>query len=254
MELTVVTFNMRVDVPADGKNYFFCRAPFILEKIKKEKPDIICVQEASDAIRNWLSTTLVDYEMIGQGREANYRGESNPILYRKDKFSLLSLGQCWLSETPNLPGSRYAEQSMCPRICIYTTLLVGDERKPLRVYSTHLDHISESARLLGMNRVLDIIENDSLNTDAPVILCGDLNAEPSEACIMRTNEFSHPKLTDLTTSIDHSFHDYGRLQRKCKIDYIFSNLTEVGKCAVWTDEWNGIYLSDHYPLAVKVEL
>lgn len=254
MELTVVTFNMRVDVPADGKNYFFCRAPFILEKIKKEKPDIICVQEASDAIRNWLSSTLVDYEMIGQGREANYRGESNPILYRKDKFSLLSLGQCWLSETPYLPGSRYAEQSMCPRICIYATLLVGDERKPLRVYSTHLDHISESARLLGMSRVLDIIENDSLNTDAPVILCGDFNAEPNEACIMCANEFSNPKLTDLTASIDHSFHDYGRLQRKCKIDYIFSNLVGIGKCAAWTDEWNGIYLSDHYPLAVKVEL
>lgn len=254
MELTVVTFNMRVDVPADGKNYFFCRAPFILEKINKEKPDIICAQETSDAMRNWLSTALVDYEMIGQGREANYRGESNPILYRKDKFTPLSFGQCWLSETPSIPGTRYKEQSMCPRICVYATLLAGDERKPLRIYSTHLDHVSESARLLGMDRVLDIIEQDSLNTDAPVLLCGDLNAEQNEACILRANEFSHPKLSDLTASIDHSFHDYGRLQRKCKIDYIFSNLPVVGECMAWTDEWNGIYLSDHYPLSVKVEL
>lgn len=254
MKITAVTFNMRLDVTGDGKNYFFCRAPFILEKINKEKPDIICAQETTDRMRAWLRSVLTDYEMIGQGREANYRGEANPILYRKDRFSPLSIGQFWLSETPNIPGTRYADQSPCPRICTYATLLVGDERAPVRVYSTHLDHISESARALGMKSVLDAIEIDSKTSSAPVLLLGDFNAEPNERCIQDAKEFAHPSLHDLTANIDHSFHDYGRLPRKCKIDYIFSNLDAAGDCVAWTDEHDGIYLSDHYPLAVSVEL
>ena len=254
MEVSVLTFNLRTDVRGDGENYFFNRTPLILEKIRREKPDIICCQESTVRISAWLRAVLTDYLVVGVGRGADYRDEANPICFRTDRFSLFSLGQFWLSETPDVPGTRYADQSGCPRICTYATLLAGDDNKPLRVYNTHLDHISESARLLGMRRVLDKISDDSRHADAPLVLCGDMNAEPSEKCIVEANRFDCPRISDLTSDIMSSFHDFGRLDRQAKIDYIFSDAEQIGKCTAWTDSENGIYLSDHYPLLVKIEI
>ena len=79
MKVKAVTFNLRMHTLRDGVNYFFNRSPYILAKIKEEKPDIIGFQEATREIHEWLSANLVEYTLVGIGREKDFGGDFSVI-------------------------------------------------------------------------------------------------------------------------------------------------------------------------------
>ncbi|MGM9637881.1 MAG: endonuclease/exonuclease/phosphatase family protein [Eubacteriales bacterium] len=256
MKIKAVTFNLRVATHHDRQNFFFNRTPLILKTIRKENPDILCFQEANDRMLEWLKVNLTEYTVVGTGRDSNLTGEANPIAFRKGMFSLFSLDQFWLSPTPDVPGSRYEEQSDCPRICMVATLKYqeGSEKRLMRVYNTHLDHISQQARLLGMDSILKRIGSDYDRMHLPLILTGDFNANPDEACIQSVRSFAKVPLTDVTESIPTSFHGYGRLSENNKIDYIFTNAEKCEETLAWTAFENDVWLSDHYPIHAVLEI
>ena len=115
--MKLVTFNIRCDFGQDGENNFEYRKDLILKKIAQEKPDMICFQEVLPHIAKWLKENLTEYYVIGCGRSPELRDEQVSIAYRKDRLNLMEMQSYWLSETPYVPASRYAEQSICPRIC-----------------------------------------------------------------------------------------------------------------------------------------
>ena len=87
----------------------------------------------------------------------------------------------------------------------------------------------------------------------PLILCGDFNAYPDseEARLI----MDHPLgLNELTKGIGTTWHNWGR-GNDPQIDYIFvKGFAMNGDVAKWDDNLNGIYLSDHYPLAVDINM
>lgn len=250
--MKIVTFNVRCSWDGDGINSFFHRAGGIVHKIRKEKPDVICFQECTDKIFQWLNGGLSDYYIVFNQRNADLKGEGLATALRKDSAQLLGLDAFWLSPTPNLPGSRYEEQSTCPRIC--QSVLVRCEDRVFRVYNIHLDHKGELARKLGMDAVLECIAKDRAARDYPFFLLGDFNATPEEAPIRSCAEFG---LAELTAPVDYTFHNYGKQDAPYKIDYIFADKATAAKefsVTPWTDEADGIWLSDHFPLAVEITL
>ena len=48
--IKVMTFNMRINTPVDGDNWFCHRRPKIAEVIRRENPDIIGFQEIDEEI------------------------------------------------------------------------------------------------------------------------------------------------------------------------------------------------------------
>ena len=64
----------------------------------------------------------------------------------------------WISPTPNIPGSRYAEQGRSLRICNVLTLYSIEEKKSFRICNVHLDHASAVARKKGIQLVVDYVE------------------------------------------------------------------------------------------------
>ena len=66
MNISIVTFNLRLDTRHDGENYFFNRAPYILNTILEKNPDIICFQEARRVSR-MFSCILIAIRRIGIG-------------------------------------------------------------------------------------------------------------------------------------------------------------------------------------------
>ena len=254
MKIKAVTFNLRMENPGDGINYFFNRTPLILDKIQRESPDIICFQEATVRILAWLRASLSEYTVVGIGRGADFTDEANPIAFRKDRFELFGLDQFWLSPTPEIPGSRYADQSTCPRICTAATFRPTGEGRLIRVYNTHLDHVGRGARLLGMRSVLERIGRDRARMRSPIILTGDFNAEPDEECIAELSAYSNRMLADATAAVPITFHNFGRKEGNGKIDYIFTDAAIVDPAAIWDDRRDGIWLSDHYPIAVGLEI
>jgi endonuclease/exonuclease/phosphatase family metal-dependent hydrolase len=57
-------------------------------------------------------------------------------------------------------------------------------------------------------------------------------------------------LVDTTESLGGTFHNYGRITEKWKIDYVFASPTlRVLRSAVVEDEGvDGVYISDHQPV------
>ena len=247
--MKIVTFNIRCSWDRDGINSFLHRAGGILQKINAEKPDVIGFQECTGPITAFLRKTLPDYEIIFNQRGADRKGEGLATALRKDTTELLGLESFWLSPTPFLPGSRYEEQSQCPRICQSSLLRCQDT--VFRLYNVHLDHVSETARVLGMEATLKKIGEDKEKMNLPRFLLGDFNAVPEEKSLSLCKK----TLTELTAEIDYTFHFFGKKEGPYKIDYIFADGETAKKCVCvtpWTEESDGIYLSDHYPLCAEI--
>ncbi len=251
--MKIVTFNIRCSWDKDGINSFPHRAGGILQKITEERPDVIFFQESTDKNIQFLKNALPEYHIIFSQRKSDLRGEGLATALRKQTTELIGLAAFWLSPTPNVPGSRYAGQSNSPRICQIVTLRCED--KVFRGYNVHLDHVSADARLSGIKLVLDRIQKDLEWIPFPFFLCGDFNATPQDVTIRYCNEFQPVKLVELTEKIDHTFHNYGKKTEPCKIDYIFTDVKTASlpnSVTPWTDESDGIYLSDHYPICIEL--
>ena len=250
--IKVFTFNVRVCVDK-GANDFELRKHRIAELINKEKPDIVGFQEATGSMKTELAKLLDGYYVMGCGREKNYHGESTAVAYRIDKFELIKLENFWLSATPSIPGSRYGEdQSKCPRISTALMLVPKEGRNPFWFINTHLDHIGSTARLLGATQLMQFISEKR----EPCILAGDFNAGPTAKEIRAFSENEYLRLIDCTQNIDGTFHDYGRMEKNAKIDYIFTNLPcDISKSFTYSDEApNGTYYSDHLPVCAYIEV
>ncbi len=255
--MKIVTFNLRCAWMDDGLNCFPNRAGGIVDKINAEKPDVIGFQEATDANIAFLKKALNDYDIFFNQRDKNFGGEGLAIAIRRENIALLALDFFWLSETPYTPGSRYAIQSPCPRVCQTAILKRLSDGKLFRLYNNHLDHESDEARILGIEQVMERVSLDRSRIDLPLFIMGDFNAQPDSKTIEFCNNYEKTKIVDITAHIGGSFHAFGGLEKFVKIDYIYvdaETAKAVDTVEPWTDEHSGVYLSDHYPISATVEI
>ena len=251
--LKVVTFNIRCKYTGDGINSFVYRAGIIADKINKEKPDVISFQEMTSAILDKLKILLPEYEFVGHGRNENYGGEGLYTAVRKDTCSILGWDTIWLSPEPYTPGSRFENQSKYPRICVQTMVRHKETGKITRVFNVHLDTISEEIRIEGLNATFDFIESYKEKGNHPFILLGDFNARPDSETINICNQKSG--MQEVTKNVTETYQSFGK--KSSKIDYIYMSdeLAEaLHSVEAWTDESDGIYLSDHYPVCAELWL
>jgi len=245
--MKIVTFNIRMDNPEDGKNAFPHRRALIKKAIESRAPDIIGFQEVLPHMADWLKESLGDYYIIGHGREKDLSGEQALIAYKKTAYNLHYTETFWLSPTPSIPGSRYKGQSGCPRTCI-CAVFEDKSHRLFQVWNTHLDHIGKSARLHALEQIMRTIH--TCEKVLPFILMGDFNALPDEKELapLFAPEFASYGLRDVTAQSGGTFHDYGTIQSE-KIDYVFAcRAFRAQGCTLWRDCEDGVYISDHYPL------
>lgn len=170
--MKIATFNIRCDYGQDGPNNFCFRQPLILRRLAAEKPDVIGFQEVLPHVQRWLREALPGYTVVGCGRGADYQGEAMTLAVRNETAELLDWRTFWLSPHPDVPGSRYQDQSECPRTCADAILYLRAEGRALRVYNTHLDHLSASARAKGLHRILERMQADRRRLALPAVLMG----------------------------------------------------------------------------------
>ena len=176
------------------------------------------------------------------------------IAYRKERFQSVSLETFWLSPTPYVPGSRYPVQSMCPRTATDVVFEDMETGKVFRVINTHLDHECAGARKLGLEQILAHLRAEQAFADVPVILSGDFNAEPDSEEMKPLRETAG--LVNATEGIGITFHNYHRddpNDPQCSIDYIIlKGDWELKKVEKWTEQKDGVCLSDHYPICAEL--
>lgn len=256
-KIKVMSFNLRVEAPGhDGINDLPNRKGRILETIATEAPDLIGFQEARDETRAWLRDTLSDYVVVGCGRYGDYRGESAPLAFRKDKFEMISMDTFWLSSTPKIPASTYegSDQSDCPRIVTAVVLKPIESSELLLFINTHTDHLGSVARTLSSAQLLEYASNKGLAT----VITGDFNATPNTTEIKMLTKSKAFPLVDATALIGPTFHAFGKIPKEecVKIDYVFTNLPcDLNESyAVEDIPVEGIYISDHQPVVAFVEM
>lgn len=246
--IKVMTFNMlyggHEGTPCSLEN----RKERILEVIRKEQPDIIGCQEVVDSTREWLEHALMaEYSMVGVGRNADCRGEGCPVFYRKDLFALLSFETFWLSDHPNLPGSRASNmgQSPCPRLAHCLHLRSYETGTALLFINTHLDHYSEQARKFELDILLNRIEKEPQNICS--VLTGDFNLTPDATYFQDFLEHLKPLgWKDSTENIGGTLHEFKPSAINLKIDYILTNATVLSSRTVEDLHEGGTWYSDHY--------
>jgi endonuclease/exonuclease/phosphatase family metal-dependent hydrolase len=259
MKINVCTYNIRCDCKADGVNCFDGRKGLILREFPKYNADVIGFQEVLPHVREWLEKNMPEYTFVGTGRNADYDGEHVCTAFRSDLFQLVSLDTYWLSDTPFVPGSRFGtDQSFCPRTVTAAVLITRKERKIVRMYNTHLDHVGSMSQAQGMTLVLSRIAADEARyPGTPVILTGDFNIYPDNPIIAGISKFSvgGRLMTDVTADVGGTFHAYKPETVHSKIDYIFTTAEcDASRSQTLTECEDGVYLSDHYPVVAELEI
>lgn len=258
--VNVMSFNIRYDNPEDSLNNWKYRKDRAANVIRFYETDIVGTQEVLHNQLVDLKERLPHYEVIGVGREdGKEQGEYSALWYNKERFDCCESGYFWLSETPEVAGSK-GWDGACERIATWAKLKEKKGEQSYFVLNTHLDHVGVVARRESISLIFDRI--NQLAGDMPVIVTGDFNSDPDSdvvAHITNPNDPSH--LTDSRTLAPivygpaWSWHDFGELpyNRRPLIDYVFvrGNL-QVNKYGVLAETENEAFISDHAPVLVQV--
>jgi endonuclease/exonuclease/phosphatase family metal-dependent hydrolase len=258
LPLRVMTFNIRYDNPGDSLNNWQYRKDVVAETIKEYDVDLLGTQEVlANQLRD-LKERLPQYATIGVGRaDGREAGEYSAIFYRQDKFEVEKSGYFWLSETPEVAGSK-GWDAACERIATWAILREKQGNTRLFFINTHLDHVGRIARREGVKLLLERAKAESHGL--PVIITGDFNASPKSEPIQQVladGKFFDTRLLVPSVPESITYHEFGKIpvEKRTIIDYIFvTGDVAVNTYTVVPEKREGIYLSDHRPVYVKIEV
>ena len=216
------------------------RVNAVLQAIEEMNPDLMGLQECTHEWMAFLTDKFsAEYGIIGEGRDGTHTSEDqfNPVLYRKDKFTLIESGTRWLSETPEIKYSKVPKSSY-ERIFTYAILEEKASGKQFVFISTHFDHEGGQA-----DQASAMIAYISQFRDMPMFMCGDYNGSGVESIMI-----NHGYVSSKNVALDR-VNDIPTMEGGNEIDFIFTNGRDVGITyyKVLSEQTN----SDHFPVLVK---
>ena len=252
-DITLMSVNVRTWSPTDTfKKSWFYRAKLIDSNIAEVKPDIIGFQEVTPVHYKYLTETLRGYDNVIEYRDNSPLHEACPVFYNTSRFELKDKGSFWLSETPEKMSKDWG--AACYRVCSYVILAEKDTKKELVVFNTHLDHVSDEARINGINVVLDKIQQFG---GLPSVIMGDFNAdEESETYKAATKSFFDAKYKTKKSMRGATYQKWGKRLDDKNIDYFMISKTgiKVNQYKIIDTTYNGVYPSDHFQIMIKINL
>jgi endonuclease/exonuclease/phosphatase family metal-dependent hydrolase len=262
--LRVMSLNVRFGTAPDGPNRWELRHELLTRTVRRFGPDLLGVQEAMDFQCADLRRALGDgYAFHGAGREdGKDGGEFTPVFVRRERFERLAAGHFWLSETPDVAGSRGWDAEL-PRMASWVKLrdlaadAGADAAVPLLFLNTHWDHFGKHAR----NESAKLIRRrvSELNPKGPSIIVGDFNSREDDedyATLVRHADDTGPRYLDAYREIhpdrqtdEATFHGFKGGKEGSRIDWII-HTPDLRAVDAHIDRSNedGRYPSDHYPV------
>ena len=252
MKIKVVSFNI---LCVDGKeNYLISdRAPRLKAVISPFDPDVIGIQEYRDPWEKHFKEQFPEYEMYNEWRSNDAGRESGPILYKRDKFTLIDKGHFWYSDTPEvMSGSEWDEAFHCNRICEYVVLAEKSSGKRFAFMNTHFG-FGDNGQVKSAKLLASYAKKLS---DYPLFITGDFNTfAGSPAYAELTKHFSD--VNALTAKDDgNTYHGFGNVtEKQGPIDYCFiGDKVKPLSFSVIRELVDGFYPSDHYGLKIELEI
>lgn len=252
-ENRMMSCNLRCISPTDlGQRSWFRRADLIVREIEDQAPGIIGFQEATPVHYEYLVDVLPQYDSVITYRDNSIAPEGCPIFYHTQQYTLVDKGSFWLSETPEVMSKDWG--AACYRICSYVILTDNRSGENFVVFNTHLDHVSDEARINGIAVVLDKIADFG---HLPAVIMGDLNAQEGSVTYENVTQYfvdaryAAPQTMDWDT-----FHGWGEDPDPCRIDYFMVSPEgfTVDSYQVVDNLHHGVYASDHRPIVLDVRM
>ncbi|MEO5888704.1 MAG: endonuclease/exonuclease/phosphatase family protein [Ferruginibacter sp.] len=253
-QIKVMTFNIRLNTSSDSLNAWPFRKDKLASEILFHEVQLLGVQEAlHDQVQD-LQDRLPQFKYIGVGRDdGKEKGEYSAIFYDTSIFTVLKSETFWLSQTPQVAGSKGWDAAIT-RVVTWARLKDKRSKKIFYAFNTHFDHIGQVARKESALLVLQKVKNIAGNI--PVVFTGDFNSRPSDEPIRVITDLANPaRLTDSKgiSVVPHygptgTFNAFQPKERDDQpIDYIFiKNGWKVLKHATISQSWDGRFASDHF--------
>jgi endonuclease/exonuclease/phosphatase family metal-dependent hydrolase len=270
LSLNIMSFNIRRGTAKDGRNHWIFRRNLVHEILSRYHPDVLGLQEAMDFQINALHRMLSGYEMVGSGNLGGSKGMHTAIFFNAARFSISEGGTFWLSDTPDIPGSK-GWGNIMPRTCTWVRLVEKESRQGFYFYNTHLNHISQRSRKKSVVFLAQRIHARSFPD--PFVLMGDFNARESSAPIqflkgkarlntkakgrrlspiplLDTFRLQYPNRRNVVT-----FHGFRRFFFRFRLDYIFvPSSIQVQDTKIIQLRWKNCYPSDHFPILTRIDI
>ncbi len=257
-ELSIMTFNIRLNLPSDAENAWPNRKDMAASMIHFYSPDMFGVQEAFEGQVNDLADRLPEYAWIGVGRDDGQKaGEYMAIFYLKKRFKLLNEDTFWLSEHPEKPGRGW--DAAYNRVVTWGQFSDLKTARTFYHFNTHFDNRGELARQESARLILKKIE--AIAGELPLLVTGDFNAYPdSEPYKILTHTKALIDAKTISATPHHgpsrTFNGFDLESLKTAeqpIDYIFVNQhIKVLKHATLSDTFDGYFPSDHMPVIAQI--
>lgn len=262
-ELRVMSFNIRYGTAKDGENHWDKRKLFVAETIATYDPDLLGTQETIGFQKDFLAAQLPGYTSVGVGREdGKQSGEMTALFFRTQRFELLDEGHFWLSETPEVAGSKSWDSSL-PRMCSWVKLRdrATADRRPILFINTHFDHRGNQARIESAQLLRRQAQQLGMNCD--IILTGDFNAavdsEPYQRLFSQSPDDTPFIDTFASAGVDRSkgeatFSGFrGSVSEGARIDWIATRGNwKIIRAAIDRTARDGRSPSDHYPVTASL--
>lgn len=252
----VMSYNIRCgscEDPSDV-NHWSKRKLLVAKVIRAAGADVVGLQEAELFQVKDLVDLLKDYTWVGVGRDdGQTRGEMNAVLVRKKRFAITAEKTLWLSPTPEQVSRGW--DAAFNRTVTVLTLRSRTSGKRWQFLNTHFDHEGQVARAQSAMQIAALVK--PMLGQTPVVMVGDLNGTQSfEGYATLTAVLRDAAKVSATphTGGDITFNGFGKdLQPGNTIDYVLvSPEVSVQNHRVITDRYEGLYPSDHFPLASRL--
>lgn len=268
--MKVMSFNIRYPNNDDGENRWANRTDFVADTIRAYGPDLLGMQEVFPVQAAFLKDALGnDYEFLDVPRDGEFRkgGIGDPILFKKDRFERLDDGTFWLSETPDVAGSRGWDAAM-PRLVRWAKLrdrhAGGENAEPLYFFNAHFDHEGPTAKLESAKLLRAKIVK--IAGGAPVVVTGDFNSmeeTPAYAALVGSTAAPalidsyravHPPATPVRSADEATFHGFrGTNKNPNRIDWVLHSPHFATESAeIDRTSRDGRYPSDHFPVTATL--
>ena len=256
-KIRLTTFNIHYTSPRQKKLAWGNRREAVKEAIADLDADIIAFQEmetfaggsfnTENEQLDWVLEHFPEYSVGAYGDAAIYPN-TQPIIYRSERFSQKSQGFFFFSDTPDVIYSRTFNGSW-PAFCSWTELVDKKTGQQFFIYNVHFEYKSMSNRSksakLVRQRIKPVLENGSA-----VLLVGDINA-PGFAPTVR--KLKKTPLT-LAKPAGATFHFNRGLNLIPAIDHVFysEHFTQQGKTTLLRESYDDVWPTDHYPVTVEL--
>jgi endonuclease/exonuclease/phosphatase family metal-dependent hydrolase len=220
--------------------------------------DFIGLQEVvPEQFAYLISKSGNEYGFIYRTREADENeGEAVPLLYNKGRWEPVDSGNFWLSENPDVPGSRSWDAAY-NRISSWGLFSEKNTSDTILVINLHLDNISQDARINSIYLIKNRFKDQLAKY--PVILIGDFNVmEDNEVYSFITDDMnlsdSYRIINELPAEKDLTFNGWESETGISRIDFIFvSRDFEVQDSKVDRTKYMDEYPSDHFPVVSELK-